>query len=97
MRYRRPHHWRRLLILFSSAQTLSGCATSPGKLNVDLTAIKECQKLGGPVPVPEITRKSDYRVLSAQALGQLHKANSGAEQRTGCEDRVVDDYANAGK
>ncbi len=93
----RPRRWRQLMTLSLSALTLSACATSPGRLGVDLTAIKECQKLGGPVAVPEITRKSDYRVLAAQALGQLHKANSGAEKRSDCEDDVIDDYANAGK
>lgn len=85
----------RLAILSSSALTLIGCAGSPGKLSVDLQAIKECQRLGGQVAVPEIGPKTDYRVLSAQALGQVNKANVGAAKRTICEDEVVDEYANA--
>lgn len=76
--------------------TLTGCASSPGNLSVNLSAVKECQKLGGQVEVPQI-KGSNYRTLSAQALGQINKANSGEAKRTDCEDGVVDDYANAGK
>lgn len=90
-------HRRLLAILsLSTLLTLPGCATSPGKLSVDLTAVKECQRLGGPVAVPEITpKKTDYRVLSAQVLGQIRKANEGEQRRTECEDKVVDEYAKA--
>jgi hypothetical protein len=93
MRY---HKTRLLPATLSLLVTLPliGCAKSPGKLSVDLGAIKECQRLGGPVAVPQI-RNSDYRVLSARALGQIKKANDGAEQRTSCEDEVVEKYAKA--
>ena len=76
------------------APTLCGCAGSLGKLDVDLAALKECQRLKGPVPVPQIA-DSDYRVLSAQALAQLKKANGKDAARTRCEQNVIDKYAKA--
>lgn len=79
----------------SAIATLGGCASShTGKLAVDLTAVKECQKLGGRVDVPAI-RGSDFRVLSAESLATIKKANDGADARTGCENQVIDDYAKA--
>lgn len=92
MHCRRP---LQLAILSLSALTLAGCVTSQGKLSVDLQAIKECQRLGGPVAVPEISGKSDYRSLAAESLGQLNKANKGAVKRSNCEDKVVKEYAKA--
>lgn len=81
--------------LILSAPLLASCAGSPGKLSVNLQAIKECQRLGGNVAVPSITVKSDYRILSAQALGQINQANRGARQRTACEDKVINEFAGA--
>ena len=86
---------RRLATLFVSGLMLSGCAGSRGNLNVDLQAIRECQKLGGQVAVPDIGEDSDYRVIAAQALGQLNKANVGAAKRTICEGNVIDAYSKA--
>lgn len=94
--FRFPQSARSATLSLLTLLTLSGCATSPGKLSVDLSAVKECQKLGGPVEVPLI-KGSDYRTLSAQALGQINKANVGEARRTNCEDGVVDDYAKAGQ
>jgi hypothetical protein len=85
----------RLAILSALALMLGGCARSLGKLDVDLQALKECQKLKGPVSVPEIGENSDYRILSAEALGQLKKANSKDSARTRCEQKVIDQYAKA--
>jgi hypothetical protein len=77
------------------AMILSACASSPGKLAVNLGAVKECQRLGRPVPVPDIQADTDYRDLSAQALAALNKANRGSAARTACENKVVSDYAKA--
>lgn len=91
----RFHPFRSPAILFLSALILAGCAGSPGKLAVDLTALKECQRLGNPVKVPEIGPETDYRDLSAESLGQIVKANKGAAARTRCENGVIAKYAKA--
>lgn len=83
------------IALFVSAPMLTACAPSLGHLSVDLSALKECQKLGKKQPVPEISETSDYRDLSPEALAALKKANDGIGARTRCEDKVIADYAKA--
>lgn len=77
-----------LLILFLAPN----CASSPGRLAVDLQALKECKRIGGPVPIPPI---DDYRKVSARALGGLRKANNRIVARDRCEDVVIAKYAAA--
>lgn len=69
------------------------CAGSLGKLSVDLSALKECKRTGGPVAIPTI---DDYRKVSARALGGLRKANRRIVARDKCEDGVIAKYAKAG-
>jgi hypothetical protein len=84
----------RATILFASVAMLAGCALLPGKkLSVDLSALKECQRLGKRQPIPKIDEQSDYRDLSPEALAALKKANDGISARTKCEDSVIEKYA----
>ena len=83
------------LILSGLVLMLTGCASSPGHLAVDLKALKECQRLGNQASLPDITEDSDYRNLSAAALGQLNKANRGIAARTRCENSVIEKYGAA--
>lgn len=83
-------------ILSSSALPLASCAFSPalpGRLTVDLQAVKECQRLANAVPAPQISPQSDYRKLAPQALVQLHKANDAIAARNQCDQKVIDAYA----
>jgi hypothetical protein len=89
------HHLNPLLRAIPIVSILflaSGCATSPGRLNVDLSALKECKRVGGQVPIPAI---DDYRKVSALALGGLHKANQRLAARDRCDDKVIAKYATA--
>lgn len=85
----------RLATLSALAPMLAGCASSLGKLTVDLSALKECRRLTPSLSQPPIGEDSDYRDLAAQGLGQLSKANRGIVARNRCDDRVIDDYASA--
>ena len=82
-------------ILSASALMLAGCASSPGKLAVDLDALKECQKLDHPLTLAQIGEDSDYRNLSAEALGEIKKANLARARRLKCEDSVIQKYKEA--
>lgn len=95
MRCRRSLPLTLAMTLFVSAPMLGSCAQSPGHLSVNLSALKQCQKLGGRQPVPEIDDTSDYRDISPEALAALKKANDGSAARTRCEDKVIADYAKA--
>lgn len=88
----RRHQLLRAILSVSILFLVSNCATSPGRLAVDLSALKECKRLGGPVPIPPI---DDYRKVSARALGGLRKANSRIVARDRCEDQVAAKYAAA--
>lgn len=96
MRCRRSLPLTLAMLLFVSAPMLGACALwqEPGHLSVDLSALKECQKLGKRQPVPEIDDTTDYRDLSPEALAALKKANDGIGKRTKCEDGVIAKYAN---
>lgn len=89
---------RTALILSASAMLLAGCAHSPGMLDVDLQALKECRRLDPtvPGPGPSIRNDSDYRDLSPEALAALKKANDGTARRNACENKVIEKYKNAG-
>lgn len=89
---RNHHHLLRAIPIVSLLLTLPGCVTSQGKLSVDLGALKECRRLGGPRPIPLI---ENYRALSAAALAELNKANKGDARRTRCDDKVIEQYAKA--
>lgn len=91
---RRPRHQLlRAIPILSILFLAPSCATSPGRLDVDLKALSECKRLGGPVAVPPI---DDYRKVSARALGGLRKANRRIVARDKCEDDVIAKYAKAG-
>lgn len=78
------------------ALTLAGCARFTGKLDVDLTALKECRKLTPKMQVSEIGEDTDYRALSAESGGTISKGNKAIDRRNRCDDKIVDDYAKAG-
>lgn len=84
-----------LATLFVSATMLPGCARSLGKLNVDLSGLKECRKLTPGMKVSEIESESDYRAVAAESLGELNKGNKAIERRNKCDDKVIDKYATA--
>lgn len=84
-----------LAILSVSATMLPGCAKSLGKLDVDLTALKECRKLTPNLQVSEIESESDYRVVAAEALGTVSKGNKAIARRNRCDDKVIENYAKA--
>lgn len=90
-----PRYLMRIAILSALALTLAGCATSPGKLDVDLKAIKECQRLQRQMAVAEIGEDSDYRELSAEALAEIAKSNRAQAARTACENKVIEKYRGA--
>jgi hypothetical protein len=93
MSYRRP---LLLAILSLLATLLAACAPSLGNLGVDLKdSLSECRKLTPRRNAPNITEESDYRELSAGALGELNKSNKGITRRNSCDDRIIDDYAKA--
>lgn len=83
------------IILSASATMLAACATSPGNLAVNLQALKECQKLDHKLKVEEIGADSDYRNLSAEALGEIAKANQERAARLNCQNRVIQKYKEA--
>lgn len=93
MRYR--PFFTRLTILSVLVLPLLNCATSPGRLNVDLAALKECQRLDPKVEVKYIDDDADYRDLGPEALAALKKKNEGADARTRCENLVIAKYAAA--
>jgi hypothetical protein len=75
---------------------LAGCASLQAMLAVDVKApLAECRKLDPRVAGPGslIGPNTDYRVLSAEALVALRKANEGTDRRNTCEDHVVERYA----
>lgn len=76
---------------------LAGCAASLGGLAVNLKALQECRRLDRGIAPPTINETTDYRELSSDALARIKKANNGVAARNKCEDKVVDDYARAGK
>lgn len=86
----------KLAILSGLVPMLPGCAGSLGKLNVDLKALKECQRLDGSRSTPSITEDTDYRDLAADALAHMNKANAASARRTKCENDVIAKYAKAG-
>jgi hypothetical protein len=95
---------RRFLFLAATlsllAPLLASCASwqaLPGRLTVDLQAVKECQQIAGQTPPPSISPSSDYRKLAPQALAQLHKANDAITARNSCEQKVIDEYAGQAK
>lgn len=81
--------------LSALALPLLNCGTSPGRLNVDLAALKECQRLDPKVEVKYIDDDADYRDITPQALAALKKKNEGADARTRCENIVIAKYAAA--
>jgi len=85
----------RLATLSALAMMLSGCASSRGKLNVDIGALKECRKLTQNQRVSEIGSESDYRVVAAEGLAAVSKANKAIVRRNKCDDKVIDQYAKA--
>jgi hypothetical protein len=85
----------RLTILFGLALMSAGCARSMGKLDVDLTALKECRKLTPPLQVSEIESGGDYRALAAEAGGTISKGNKAIERRNRCDDGVIRKYGTA--
>lgn len=92
MRYRRP---LLLAMCFALVPMLAGCARSLGKLDVDLTALKECRKLTPKGQVSAIDSESDYRVVAAEALGTINKGNKAITRRDRCDDKVIEKYAAA--
>lgn len=84
------------------AMLLASCASSPATLDAsqgqDLSALNECRKLDPevPGPGPNISRKSDYRILSAEALGALNKANQGTRRRNNCENQFIESHRGTG-
>lgn len=94
MRYR-PSPMSMVPILSGLALILAACATSPGKLDVDLQALKECQRLQRQMAVGQIGEDSDYRELSAEALAEIAKGNRTQAARTACENKVIEKYRNA--
>jgi predicted small secreted protein len=92
-----PSRLLRLAILFALALTLAACDTlqGKGKLDVDLAALKECRKLTPGMRVSEIGSESDYRALSAEALGTINKGNKAIDRRNRCDDKVINGYATA--
>lgn len=92
MRYRR---FLKLAMCFALVPMLAGCARSLGKLDVDLTALKECRKLTPSLQVSEIVSESDYRVVAAEALGTVSKGNKAIARRNRCDDKVIENYAKA--
>jgi hypothetical protein len=93
MRYRRLLQLATLSVL---VLTSAGCARFSGKLDVDLTALKECRKLTPGMKVAPIGEDADYRALSAEAGGALNKGNKAVARRNNCDDKVIDKYATAG-
>jgi hypothetical protein len=84
------------LILSALALMLAGCATSPGKLSVDLRApLMDCRRLEAPLKVPQITPDTDYRDLSSESLGTIAKGRRGQAARNRCEDDVIQKYETA--
>ena len=75
--------------------TQTSCAPLLGKLSVDLKALKECQRIGGHVPVPKIDADTDYRELAPHALASVNQANRGSDARTRCENHVIEAYEQA--
>ena len=93
MRYRRL-----LLLAMCSALVtmLAGCASSPGNLSVGLKgSLAECRKLTPRLRTSEIGSESDYRHLSAEALGAISKGNKAITRRNRCDDKVIESYATA--
>ena len=86
----------RLATLSALATTLAGCASSLGKLTVDLSGLKECRRLTPPASLPPVGEDSDYRDLAAQGFGQLNKTNKAIAARNRCDDKVINDYAKVG-
>src|ERR1700682_1578789 len=70
------------------------CVKSLGSLSVNIT--KECKRLPGHVPPPAIEDDTDYRALSAEALGGLKNANRHNAAIVACYDRVIAAYEKAG-
>ena len=92
MRYR---NLLKLAMCFALVPILAGCARSLGKLDVDLTALKECRKLTPHARVSEIESESDYRSVAAEALGAVSKGNQAIDRRNRCDDKVIESYAKA--
>ena len=92
MRYRR---FLKLAMCFALVPMLAGCARSLGKLDVDLTALKECRKLTPKGQVSAIDSESDYGAVTAEALGAVSKGNKAIDRRNKCDDKVIGDYAKA--
>lgn len=88
--YRRSLKLPAILLLL--ALPLLNCAGSMGSLQVNLQALKECQKFAGPVKVKPIADDTDYRDLSADAGGAIAQANRKDAARTRCENKVISDY-----
>lgn len=77
------------------ALQLPSCDPSPGRLSVDLKALKECQRLDPKVGIKYIDDDADYRDIAPEALAALKKKNAGADARTRCENIVIAKYAAA--
>lgn len=90
---------RRFLLLPATLSalglTLAACATSPGRMAVDLQAFKECQRLEMPLKAPNINPDTDYRDLSSESLGAIAKARQAQAARSACENTVIEKYKDA--
>lgn len=84
-----------LAILLLSALTSAACARFTGKLDVDVSAFKECRKLTPRLQVSEIESDVDYRALAAEAGGAIDKGNKALDRRDRCDDKVIGSYATA--
>jgi hypothetical protein len=87
----------KLAICFALVPMLAGCAKYMGKLAVDLTALKECRKLTPHMTVSQIGQDTDYRALSAESGGTIQKGNKAIDRRDRCDDKVIDNYAEAAR
>lgn len=91
-----PNRLLKVATCFALALMLAGCARFMGKLDVDLSALKECRRLTPDMKVPEIDRDTDYRALSAGAGGTIKKGNKAIVRRNKCDDGVIAKYKSAG-
>lgn len=85
-----------LAMCFALAPMFAGCARFMGKLDVDLSALKECRKLTPKLTVSEIEEPTDYRALSAESGGTIQKGNKAINRRNKCDDKVIESYKEAG-
>lgn len=94
-----PSRLLRLAMCSALVMMLAGCGGLPGKgkLAVDLTGLKQCRNLTPHMQISEIGSETDYRALSAEALGVMDKGNRAIDRRNRCDDKVIEDYAKAAR